>query len=208
LGLNEEFSLIMENQNLPFLVVGLGNPGREYRDTRHNVGFQVIDQLCKVMGVSISKVQSKALIGIGTLEGQKVIVAKPQTFMNLSGQAVSGLMRFYKVPTQQLIVAHDDLDLPLGTLRLRPGGGSAGQKGVASTIQQLGTENFARLRVGIGRPPGQMDPSAYVLKKFTAAEQELLALVLDRAAAAVKVFVRDGLETAMNQYNGSLQEHS
>lgn len=198
----------MENQSLPFLVVGLGNPGREYRDTRHNVGFQVIDQLCKVMGVSISKVQSKALIGIGTLEGQKVIVAKPQTFMNLSGQAVSGLMRFYKVPTQQLIVAHDDLDLPLGTLRLRPGGGSAGQKGVASTIQQLGTENFARLRVGIGRPPGQMDPSAYVLKKFTAAEQELLALVLDRAAAAVKVFVRDGLETAMNQYNGSLQEHS
>jgi PTH1 family peptidyl-tRNA hydrolase len=203
---DEEIKQSMENQNAPYLVVGLGNPGREYRDTRHNVGFQVIDQLCKVMGASISKVQAKALVGIGTLEGRKVILAKPQTFMNLSGQAVGGLMHFYKVPLEQIIVAHDDLDLPLGTLRLRPDGGSAGQKGIASTIQQLGTQNFARLRVGIGRPPGQMDASAYVLKKFTAAEQEMLALVLDRAAAAVRVFARDGLAIAMNQYNGNIQE--
>ncbi len=194
----------MENQNLPYLVVGLGNPGREYRDTRHNIGFMVIDQLCKEMGVSMTRVQSKALVAVGKLEGQKVILAKPQTFMNLSGQAVGGLMRFYKMPLDQVMVAHDDLDLPLGTLRLRPGGGSAGQKGMESIIQQLGTQNFARLRMGIGRPPGQMEPAAYVLQHFTRAEQDVVGLVLDRAVAAVRTFVREGLDAAMNQYNGSL----
>ena len=196
----------MDQANAPFLLVGLGNPGREYRETRHNVGFMVIDQLCKVMGVSMSRVQSKALVAVGNLEGQRVVLAKPQTFMNLSGQAVGGLMRFYKVPMDQLIITHDDLDLPLGTLRIRPGGGSAGQRGMASIIQQLGTQEFARLRFGIGRPPGQMDPAAYVLQRFTKTEQELLDQVLDRAVSAVRVFVRDGLNTAMNQYNGNLQE--
>ena len=196
----------MENQNLPYLVVGLGNPGREYRDTRHNIGFMVIDQLCKEMGVSMTRVQSRALVAVGKLEGQKVILAKPQTFMNLSGQAVGGLMRFYKTPLDQVMVAHDDLDLPLGTLRLRPGGGSAGQKGMESIIQQLGTQNFARLRMGIDRPPGQMEPAAYVLQHFTRAEQDVVGLVLDRAVAAVRTFVREGLDAAMNQYNGALQE--
>jgi PTH1 family peptidyl-tRNA hydrolase len=196
----------MENQNLPFLVVGLGNPGREYRDTRHNIGFMVIDQLCKEMGVSMTRVQSRALVATGNLEGQKIVLAKPQTFMNLSGQAVSGLARFYKSPLEQIIVVHDDLDLPLGTLRLRPGGGSAGQKGMQSIIQQLGTQNFARLRMGIDRPPGQMDAAAYVLQHFTRAEQEVVSLVLDRAVSAVRTFVRAGLDAAMNQYNGTLQE--
>lgn len=193
----------MEQQSSPFLVVGLGNPGREYRETRHNVGFMVIDQLCKVIGISMSRVQAKALVGLGTLEGQRVVLAKPQTFMNLSGQAVSGLMRFYKVPLNQIIVAHDDLDLPLGTIRVRPGGGSAGQKGVASTIQQLGTQEFARLRFGIGRPPGQMDPSAYVLQRFSNAELETLNEVLERSVEAVRTFIREGVTAAMNQYNGS-----
>lgn len=196
----------MENQSLPFLVVGLGNPGREYRETRHNVGFMVIDQLCKEMGTSMSKVQAKALVGLGKLEGQRVVVAKPQTFMNLSGQAVGGLVRFYKIPQTNLIIVHDDLDLPLGTLRIRPNGGSAGQKGVASTIQQLGTQEFARLRFGIGRPPGQMDPSAYVLQRFSNAELEMLGAVLDRCVSAIRTFIRDGVVTAMNQYNGSVVE--
>ncbi|HEX9019010.1 MAG TPA: aminoacyl-tRNA hydrolase, partial [Anaerolineaceae bacterium] len=132
----------MEEQRLPYLVIGLGNPGREYRETRHNIGFMVIDKLCAELGVSLGRVQSKALVGIGKMEGQKIILAKPQTFMNLSGQAVGGLMRFYKVPISQLIIAHDDLDLPLGSIRLRPGGGSAGQKGMGSIIQQLGTQDF------------------------------------------------------------------
>jgi peptidyl-tRNA hydrolase, PTH1 family len=196
----------MENQISPFLVVGLGNPGRQYRDTRHNIGFMVIDILCKEMGISLTRMQSKALVGMGSLEGQKVVVAKPQTFMNLSGQSAGGLAKFYKVPAPQIIVAHDDLDLPLGTIRLRPGGGSAGQKGVASIIQQLGTQDFPRLRLGIGRPPGQMNPSAFVLQKFTNTEQEIVNLVMDRALGAVRTFIRDGLDAAMNQYNGSLQE--
>jgi PTH1 family peptidyl-tRNA hydrolase len=196
----------MENQNLPYLVVGLGNPGREYRDTRHNIGFMLIDQLCKALGVSMGRVQSKALVAVGMLEGRKIIMAKPQTYMNLSGQSVGGLVRFYKTPHEQIIVAHDDLDLPLGTIRLRPGGGSAGQKGMQSIIQQLGTQNFARLRLGIGRPPGQMDPAAYVLQPFSRAEQELLDMVLPRAVSAVRTFVCEGLDAAMNQHNGSLQE--
>jgi len=196
----------MENQDFPFVVIGLGNPGREYKDTRHNIGFMVIDRLCKVMGVSLTRVQSKALVGVGVLEGKKIVLGKPQTFMNLSGQSVSGLLRFYKPPLSQLLVAHDDLDLPLGTIRLRPGGGAGGQKGMISIIQQLGTQDFARLRVGIGRPPGRMDPAAYVLQKFSADEQAVVDLVLDRAVSAVRAFVAEGLAAAMNLYNGSLVE--
>ncbi|RPJ41174.1 MAG: aminoacyl-tRNA hydrolase, partial [Chloroflexi bacterium] len=177
-----------------------------YRDTRHNIGFMVIDQLCKSLGVSMTRVQSRALIANGIMEGQKIILAKPQTFMNLSGQSVSGLVRFYKTPIDRLIIAHDDLDLPLGIIRLRPGGGSAGQKGMGSIIQQLGTQYFSRLRLGIGRPPGQMDAAAYVLQRFTSAEQDVVTLVLDRAVAAVRTFIRDGLNTAMNQYNGGVPE--
>jgi peptidyl-tRNA hydrolase, PTH1 family len=196
----------MENQNAPYLVVGLGNPGREYRETRHNIGFMVIDQLCKVLGVSMTRMQSRALVAVGAFAGQKVILAKPQTFMNLSGQAVGGLVHFYKIPVEHLIIAHDDIDLPLGTIRIRPGGGSAGQKGMESIIQQLGTQNFSRLRLGVGRPPGQKEAANYVLQKFTRGEQEMVDLLLERASAAVQTFIRDGLNTAMNQYNGNLQE--
>ena len=196
----------MTEQSLPFLIIGLGNPGREYRDTRHNVGFMVVDQLCKELGISLSRMQSKALVGAGYLEGKRIIVAKPQTFMNLSGQSVGGLVRFYKAPLEHLMIAHDDLDIPLGTLRIRPGGGSAGQKGMASIIQQLGTQDFARLRIGIGRPPGRMDPSAYVLEKFMGGELDTLDLVLNRAVEAVRTFMRDGLDMAMTQFNGSLVE--
>ena len=195
----------MDDQPTPFLLVGLGNPGREYRDTRHNIGFMLIDKVCKTTGVSLTRVQSKALVGSGQIEGQRVVIAKPQTFMNLSGQAVSGLARFYKVPMNQILIAHDDLDLPLGTVRLRPGGGSAGQKGIASTIQLLGTQEFGRLRLGIGRPPGQMNPADYVLQAFTGAELTVLDLVLGKALDAIRVYIREGLGAAMNQFNGSVQ---
>lgn len=196
----------METQIAPFLIIGLGNPGRQYADTRHNIGFSVIDRLCKEMRISLSRMQSKALVGVGSLEGCRVVVAKPQTFMNLSGQSVGGLVRFYKTPLEQVMIAHDDIDLPLGTLRLRPGGGAAGQKGMVSIIQHLGTQEFARLRLGVGRPPGQMDPAAYVLQRFSTAELELVSIILDRGVAAVRAFVREGLNSAMNQYNGSLPE--
>ena len=197
---------MFENQDAPFLLVGLGNPGREYRGTRHNIGFMFIDQLCKAVGISLSRVQAKALVGAGQLEGKRVVLAKPQTFMNLSGQAVGALVRFYKVPLSQILVAHDDLDLPLGTLRMRPGGGSAGQKGVASTIQQLGAQEFGRLRLGIGRPPGQMDAAAYVLQNFSEGEQITLDRVLERAVGAARLFVKDGIEPAMNAFNGAPPE--
>lgn len=196
----------MDQPNAPYLLVGLGNPGREYRETRHNVGFMVIDSVCKAAGISLSRVQSKAIIGVGHFAGRRLVLAKPQTFMNLSGQAIGALVRFYKVPLEQILVAHDDLDLPIGTLRLRPSGGSAGQKGIASTIQHLGTQDFGRLRIGIGRPPGQMDPAAYVLQSFSSGEQPLVNQVLDRAVSAVECFLKEGLEASMNQYNGSLQE--
>ncbi len=189
-----------------YLVAGLGNPGREYRENRHNIGFMLIDRLCRELLITPGKVQSKALIASGQYGGKKVILAKPQTYMNLSGQAIGGLMRFYKIPIERLLVAHDDLDLPLGTIRLRPGGGSAGQKGVASTIQQLGTQHFSRLRLGIGRPPGQMDPAAYVLQDFTRQEKAEVEAVLDRAAKAVLTFIELGVEAAMNQFNGAPKE--
>jgi len=192
--------------NAPFLLAGLGNPGREYRENRHNVGFMLVDRVCQEFGIKIGKVQSKALMGSGLILGQKVILAKPQTYMNLSGQSISGLVRFYKIPLSNVLLAHDDLDLPLGTLRMRPSGGSAGQKGVASTIEQLGTPEFARMRIGIGRPPGQMDSAAYVLQNFTQQEKEVLDLTLDRALKAIQLFVERGLETAMNQYNGGMKE--
>ncbi len=188
----------------PFIMVGLGNPGREYRGNRHNVGFMTIDRLSEAFAIKIGKVQAKSLVGSGQWEGRKIILVKPQTYMNLSGDAVGSLLRYYKVPLAQLMVAHDDLDLPVGVIRLRPGGGSAGQKGVASTINKVGTQNFPRLRIGIGRPPGQMAAADYVLQNFSKADQEIIDPTIVRAVEAIKVFIRDGLDAAMNQFNTSV----
>jgi PTH1 family peptidyl-tRNA hydrolase len=192
----------MVEDTLPYLIVGLGNPGPQYRYNRHNIGFMLADRLAERLGVKFSRLESKALVTKGAHQGRRIVLAKPQTFMNLSGQAVGALVRFYKVPLSHLLIAYDDVDLPLGTLRLRPGGGSAGQKGMASIIERLGTQDFPRLRLGIGRPPGRMDAADYVLQDFSAAEKELLGPVLDRAAEAALVFVVEGLEAAMNRYNG------
>jgi PTH1 family peptidyl-tRNA hydrolase len=188
--------------DFPFLIVGLGNPGREYRDTRHNIGFMLLDRLAVKLNARFSRLQSKALVASASYQERKLILAKPQTFMNLSGQAVQGLMHFYKLPLTNLLVIHDDLDLPPGTLRLRPGGGSGGQKGVQSIIERLGTEGFARLRLGIGRPPGQMDAADYVLQEFSDSEMTIISPVLNRGVDAVLEFVVNGIEAAMNRYNG------
>ena len=187
-----------------FLIVGLGNPGREYKDNRHNVGFMVVDRLTVRLGARMSRVQAKALVASVNYEGNKIILAKPQTYMNLSGQSIQSLARFYKLPLENMIVAHDDLDLPFGTIRIRPGGGPGGQKGVASTIERLGTKEFRRLRIGIGRPPGRMDPAAYVLQDFSKADQPLLSEILDRAVDATLEFVMHGLDSAMNKFNGEV----
>jgi PTH1 family peptidyl-tRNA hydrolase len=189
-----------------FLIIGLGNPGREYKDTRHNIGFMVIDRIAVRLNAQKIKVQAKAIVTDAIYQERKLILAKPQTYMNLSGQSVQGLLHFYKIPIENLIVAHDDLDIPFGTIRIRPGGGPGGQRGMASTIEQLGTKDFPRLRLGIGRPPGRMDPKDYVLQEFSREDQKLLPDVLDRAADAALIFVTDGLNKAMNKYNGDVRE--
>jgi PTH1 family peptidyl-tRNA hydrolase len=185
------------------LLVGLGNPGREYRNNRHNVGFLVLDRLVARQGwAGFTRRQGKALITTGALSGTPLVLAKPQTYMNLSGQAVASLARFYDLTRERLLVILDDIDLPLGMLRMRPEGGSGGQGGLKSIITSLGTEAFPRLRVGIGRPPGVRAAAGYVLRDFQPDERELIDLALDRAVDAAECFVLEGLTTAMNRYNG------
>jgi len=187
--------------NLLHILIGLGNPGRQYSATRHNVGFVLIDRLAIRLEARGMRLQSDALVTTALYEGKKILLAKPQTYMNLSGRSVQGLARFYKVPLEHLLVAHDDLDLPLGALRLRPGGGPGGQKGVASAIETLGSKDFSRLRIGIGRPPGRMDPAAYVLQEFSRDEADVVSEALEKAAEAALAFVVDGIQSAMNRFN-------
>jgi peptidyl-tRNA hydrolase, PTH1 family len=195
---------IFMTENTPFLIAGLGNPGPDYRYNRHNVGFMVVDALAAALDIPIQRVEMRALVGKGLLDGERLILAKPQTYMNQSGLAVGSLARFYKIPLEQLLVVHDDLDLPLGTLRMRPFGGTGGQRGMESIVARLGTRDFPRLRVGIGRPPGRMDPADYVLHNFDPEQEGFLPEVLGRAVKAIQCFILDDIETAMNEFNGSL----
>jgi len=184
------------------LIVGLGNPGREYEKTRHNVGFMVIDRLALNLGINVDKKMLKALVGQGQINGEKVILAKPQTYMNLSGEAVGMLLSWFKLTASDLLIIYDDLDLPPGKLRLRAGGGSGGHKGVQSIIQVIGTEHFPRVRVGIGRPPEpDFETVSYVLSRFGNDEAKAIEEALDLAREAVICAVRDGIERAMNLYN-------
>jgi PTH1 family peptidyl-tRNA hydrolase len=188
-----------------YLIIGLGNPGREYINTRHNIGFMLIDRLTIRLDARGMKMQSNAIVITSRYEERKIILAKPQTYMNLSGQSVQGLAHFYKIPLENLLVAHDDLDIPFGTIRIRPTGGPGGQRGMASTIEKLGTKDFPRLRLGIGRPPGRMEPKDYVLQDFSKDDMKLLPDVLDRAADAALTFTTHGLNAAMNKFNGSVE---
>lgn len=185
------------------LIVGLGNPGREYAGNRHNVGFMAAERWVAARSLAFNKLQHRAIIALGRAGERRVIVAKPQTFMNDSGRAVSALLRFYKVSPERLVVIFDDLDLPFGAIRLRAEGGAGGHNGMRSIIQQLGSPQFARLRMGIGRPPGRMDPAAFVLQDFARDETAVLAAVLDRAVEALDVFIAQGITTAMNQFNAN-----
>lgn len=182
------------------LVIGLGNPGRKYAGNRHNVGFQCLDRLAAAWGLSFSRRKHKALLAEGEIAGRKVILAKPQTFMNLSGQAVERLVRFYRLPPENILVIYDDLDLPLGKIRLRPKGGAGGHKGMKSIIEHLGTQDFPRLRVGIGRP-AHGDPVDYVLSDFTLDQRIVMEEVYGRVIAAVELWLTEGIEAAMNRYN-------
>jgi peptidyl-tRNA hydrolase len=185
------------------LVFGLGNPGKEYERSRHNIGFQILDVLAGRYQITFSPHKYRSLaarIGVGE---ERVLLVKPLTYMNLSGEAVAPIVRFYKVPLADCLVIYDDLDLPFGRLRLRPKGGSGGHKGLKSIIQHLGTDEFPRLRVGIGRPPGRMDPADFVLSPFTPAEEEVMAIVREEAADAVNLWIREGMERAMNHVNSA-----
>ena len=189
-----------------FLLIGLGNPGREYANTRHNFGFMLIDRLAVRLNARGMKVQSKAIVLDSRYEERKLILTKPQTFMNLSGQSVQGLVHFYKVPLTNVMVLSDDLDIPFGTIRIRPSGGPGGQRGLSSIIEKLGTKDVQRMRLGIGRPPGRMEPADYVLQQFSKDETQLLSETLDRAADAVLEFVNNGLNAAMNKFNGGIKD--
>ncbi len=183
------------------LIVGLGNPGREYTHNRHNVGFMIAERWAATHSIAFNKIQHRAIIASGQVNGWRVIVAKPQTYMNESGRAVGALLRYYKASLNRLLVIFDDLDLPFGTIRLRPEGGAGGHNGMRSIIQQLGNNQFARLRVGIGRPPGRMDPAAFVLQDFNRDEAAALDEVLNRAIQAIESFLAAGIITTMSQFN-------
>ena len=187
----------------PLLIIGLGNPGRGYRRNRHNIGFQVLDALAESLDARFTRMQANALVTDARLDGIRVILAKPQTFMNNAGQSVGSLSRFFRLPPEQILAVYDDLDLPLGALRLRPGGGTGGHRGLGSIVDHLGLDDFPRLRFGIGRPPGAMDPADYVLQDFGRADEELVSSNVERAVACIRSFALEGIQAAMTRFNAA-----
>jgi PTH1 family peptidyl-tRNA hydrolase len=181
------------------LVVGLGNPGPGYRANRHNAGFGVLDELASRVGGNFKRHKSGAEVLEGRIAGGRAVLVKPRSYMNLSGGHVAGVARFFGVPATELVVVHDELDLDFGAIRLKRGGGDNGHNGLRSVTKSLGTREYYRVRFGIGRPPGRMDPAAYVLRDFSATERKELPLLLDRAADAVEQLVGEGLEAAQNR---------
>jgi peptidyl-tRNA hydrolase, PTH1 family len=198
----------MSVENVPWLVVGLGNPGPEYARNRHNVGFMIADLLAARLGARFSRHRkavaevAEARLGVG-LDAPRVVLAKPMTYMNLSGGPVAGLAQFYKVPVERILAVHDELDIPYGQLRLKVGGGESGHNGLRSMSRSLGSKEYLRARFGIGRPPGRQDPADYVLSDFSAAERKDLEFFVDRAADAVEAVLARGLEWAQNAYHAS-----
>lgn len=185
-----------------WLIVGLGNPGRKYIETRHNAGWHLLDTIMRDNPeFRFDESRNKGRLARGQLAGRPVALVKPQTYMNLSGEAVGSIARFYKVPAERVLVAFDDVDLPPAALRIRSQGGAGGHKGMRSVIQHLGTRNFPRIRLGIGRPPGRMPVEAFVLQKFKPDEWEAMTATYEQAAEAVQVIVSEGVEAAMNQFN-------
>ena len=186
-----------------FIIVGLGNPSKEYEGTRHNAGFEVIDRISDKYNISVDTKKHRALIGKGIIEGQKVILAKPQTFMNLSGESVRSLLDYYKVDEEQeLIVIYDDISLEPGQLRIRLKGSAGGHNGIKNIIAHLGTQEFPRIKVGVGAKPPKMDLADYVLSRFSKEDREKMEQAFKDAAEAVEVMIAEGPDAAMNQFNG------
>lgn len=183
------------------VIAGLGNPEKKYEQTRHNVGFMVIDELSKRLNISLNESKFNGIYGIGHFSNEKILLIKPLTFMNLSGECIRPLLNYYNVPTEQLVVIYDDLDLPVGKIRLRMKGSAGGHNGMKSIIQHLGSEDFKRIRIGIGRPKHAMDIVDYVLGKFTEEEMHHIQHSVDRSASACEKWIHTPFLEVMNEYN-------
>ncbi len=185
-----------------YVIVGLGNPGNKYENTRHNIGFITIDAISKKYGIKVDRIKYKALVGEGEIGGEKVLLVKPQTFMNLSGESVREIAQWYKLPIENIIVIYDDADLSVGTIRVRPKGSSGTHNGMKSIIYQLQSDQFPRIRIGIGKAPYEWDLADYVLGRFNSEEAEQIGEAVVRAADAVKTLISSGVNAAMNLFNG------
>lgn len=184
------------------LIIGLGNPGREYKNTRHNVGFETIDKLCYDYNIDLNKNKFNSTYGEGRIGFKKIMLQKPLTYMNLSGQAVRDIVNFYKIPLDEIIVVCDDINLPLGDIRIRTKGSDGGQKGLANIIYQLGSEDFIRIRIGVGNKPEGWELKNYVLSKFTEEEFDFMVSGITKATDAIELIVKDNdISKAMNLYN-------
>lgn len=185
------------------IIVGLGNPGKQYADNRHNVGFHVVDKLAEKYGLKFNKMLNRGIAAIGDIEGRRVVLLKPQTFMNESGVCVSPTFKFYKTDPSNLLIIYDELDIPFAQLRLRKSGSAGGHNGMRSIISKIVTQDFPRLRVGIGRPPGRKEAATHVLEDFTRDEVIAMRDVHDRAIAGIVLWLNEGIDKAMNKVNGS-----
>lgn len=184
------------------IIAGLGNPTDKYRGTRHNVGFDAIDKIAEIYGIKVDTLKHRALIGKGIIEGEKVVLMKPQTFMNNSGEAIREAVNFYKIdPEEELIIIYDDITLAEGRLRIRGKGSAGGHNGIKSIIAHTGTEKFKRIRVGIGEKPAQMDLADYVLGRFSPDMRKLVDEGIEKAADAVKIMISQDINAAMNKHN-------
>lgn len=184
-----------------YIIVGLGNPGKEYEETRHNTGFMVLDRLAEKYGIDVRKQKCKALLGQGEINGEKVILVKPQTYMNLSGEAVSEVMKFYKIEKENVIIIFDDIDLPVGKLRVKERGSAGTHNGVKSIVSLLGTTEFKRIKVGVGKQRIGEDLVNHVLGKFPKEDRVLLDEAIEKAVTATEMILEKGVAAAMNQFN-------
>lgn len=186
-----------------YIIVGLGNPSREYAATRHNIGFDAVTRIADDYDIPLDTKRHKAICGRGYIGGQKVILAQPQTYMNLSGESVRELMDYYKVSEEEVIIIYDDISLDVGNLRIRPKGSAGGHNGIKSIIQHMGTQEFPRIRIGVGEKPKGWDLADYVLGRFQAEEEPLIREVLEEVSRACEVIITEGVEEAMNRFNQS-----
>lgn len=185
-----------------YIIVGLGNPGQQYAHTRHNIGFDALDIISKNNNIILNKTRHKALLGEGTITGERVVLAKPQTFMNASGDSIVELVRWYKIASSNLIVIYDDIDLGIGKLRIRPHGSAGSHNGMRSIIDRLRKDDFPRVRIGIGAPPAGWDLADYVLSKFFESEKEIALQSMKKSADAAEAIIQMGAPEAMNRFNG------